>query len=161
MTVEPWLTRTQAELRASLAAGHPIEPSELDDTRYLGISLGLPGFVDSLLWKTFEKTFHRDPATGELRGWNVRLEQTGWEGDPVPKQRRGVPVTFGHYRVTAEAERLVLDYGVMGDPLVALERGSSDWLLGATFVKLGGWRPLTPSFFLLRRVGPLQHIPGG
>lgn len=161
MTVEPWLDKSQRQLRAALAAGHPVEPTELDDSRYLGISLGLPGFVDALFWKTFEKTFHRDTATGELRGWNVRLQQTGWDGEPVPKEKRGVPVTFGHYRVRAEPERLVLDYGVMGDPLVALEADRVDWLLGATFLNLGAWQPLTPSFFLLRRIGPLEHVPEG
>ena len=57
-----------AELRAHLLAGHPIDPAALDDTEYHGISLGLPGWVDRLTWKKFFKVFHRDGATGRLRG---------------------------------------------------------------------------------------------
>ncbi len=165
-----------AGLRAALEGGHPVAPEALDDSRYLGVSLGLPGFVDALLWKTFMKTFRRDPASGALRGWNVRLEQTGWEGPPVPKIRRGRPVTFGHYAVVPAPQgtprtpsgALLLDYGAGGnpaldpagllrDPVVALEAGGVDLLLGWTYAALGPLAVPTPSYFLLSRVGPLDH----
>lgn len=172
--VTDYLALSGRGLAAALADGHPVDPGALDDSRYLGISLGLPGVVDRLLWKTFMKTFHRDPA-GHLRGWNVRLEQTGWEGEPVPKTRRGEPICFGHYRVLtpqrphrAPPGSLLLDYGrggnpaldptgLLRDPLVAVAPDSVELLLGWTWVDLPGLRLGTPSYFLLRRVGALEH----
>jgi hypothetical protein len=155
-------------LRAALAEGHPIDASALDGTRYRGVSLGLPGFMDRLLWKTFEKTFHRD-ADGTLRGWNVRVEQTGLEGELRPRIRRGKPWTFGHYVVEDEGDHLLLDYGqganprldptrLARDPLVAVHEGDPTWLLGATDVALPGRRVRTPSYFVLVREGPLEHV---
>jgi hypothetical protein len=73
---EEFLSLDRRGLAAALAAGHPIDERALDDTRYRGISLGLPRAVETLTWKTFAKTFHRDPESGKLRGWNLRLEQT-------------------------------------------------------------------------------------
>ena len=61
-------------LRDLLANGHPIDPAALDDSVYRGTSLGLPELVVRLTWRHFEKVFHRDPATGELRGWNIRVK---------------------------------------------------------------------------------------
>src|SRR5207302_10620230 len=66
-----------ASLMRALCEGHPIDPAALDDTEYRGIALGLPRFVEWISWKTFQKTFHRDPATGALRGSHVRVEQRG------------------------------------------------------------------------------------
>lgn len=164
-------------LRAALEGGHPIPDGALDDMEYRGISLGLPGLVDRLLWKTFAKTFHRDPS-GRLRGWNVRLEQTGIDGEHIHQTKGGESVTFGHYEVlpaqdyrmpVAARHGLMLDYGRGGngrldptrqvrDPLVALEPGSVDVLLGCTYVDLGLARMRTPSYFLLLRQGPLAHL---
>jgi len=172
------LAMGSGDLTDVVAAGHPINPTLLDDTEYQGISLGLPAIVDKLAWKTFQKTFHRDPATGELRGWNVRLRQSGLEGEIVPKLKRGAPFTWGHYRVVANAGRpspkpwcdsLLIDYSVaansrfgatyrMRDPLVALEAGSAGTLLGWSYVQLGHRQVSTPSFFLLRNPRPLSHV---
>ncbi|MGM0575934.1 MAG: hypothetical protein ACQEXJ_09420 [Myxococcota bacterium] len=160
-----------------LRAGHPVDPAALDDKEYRGISLGLPGWVDRLLWKTFRKVFHRDPETGLLRGWNVRCVQAGLEDGWRPQTRRGRPRTFGHYRVTSmEGHRpprpvgdgLMLDYGPGGnrlldptralrDPVVALEPGSADLLLGWSYLDLGLLRLPTPSYFVLERDGALTH----
>ena len=104
--------------------GHPIEPSELENFEYRGVSLGLPELVERLTWKKFKKVFHRDRATGLLRGWNVRLDQNGLDGPWVPLTRNEVPVTFGHFRVVSGAgyrmpepcaQGLVLDYGLGGN----------------------------------------------
>jgi hypothetical protein len=166
----------RAELREVLCAGHDIDPAKLDDTAYRGTSLGLPVVVERLSWKTFRKTFHRDPASGRLRGWNVRLEQTGVRSASVPLRRRGRPVTFGHYQVTgvgaaggAVAHGLLLDYrfGAGGplsitrrvrDPIVAVNAGSAELLLGWTYLELAGVALSTPSYFTLEREGPLDHI---
>lgn len=164
--IDEWLPLAPRELRARHDAGFPIDPHALDDTRYRGISLGLPGVVDRMLWKTFEKTFHRDPATGALRGWNVRVEQTGLQGPLRAKIRGGEPWTFGHYAVVDRGGFLDLDYGqgdnprldptrAARDPIVALERDGVEWLLGAMDVSLWGRRLRTPSYFLLQREGPL------
>jgi hypothetical protein len=166
-------------LLAALDAGHPIDPRALDDTEYRGVSLGLPSAIEKLSWKTFKKVFHRDPDTGVLRGWNVRVEQTGdLYGDYAPKTRGGAPRTFGHYhvvtpeghRVPHGAQGLLIHYGLASrnarldpvrrvrDPLVALEPGSAKLLLGWSYLDLGVSTVGTPSFFALLRDVPLRHV---
>jgi hypothetical protein len=139
----------------------------------------MPAFIDKLAWKTFKKVFHRDPQTGHLRGWNVRIQQTGLHGEYVPMQKKGEPFTWGHYRVVQAASRkmpkpaqqgLLIDYGLGGnypldlsvrfmrDPLVAIEKGSTDMLLGWSYLEFGPFVIPTPSFFLLVKDGPLRHM---
>lgn len=164
-------------LSRRLRAGHAIEPAALDDSEYRGISLGLPRFVERLTWKTFQKTFHRDPATGALRGWNVRVEQRGVDARSTPLLRDGAPVTVWHYAVIDPAgERVprgcdrgvLLHYGMgrnprregvdaVRDPLVALIPGSVELLLGWSYLRVAGLNVPTPSFFLLEREGPLSR----
>ena len=178
MTLESLLAMSRTELMKTLRAGHAIAPEALADTEYLGVSLGLPGWVDRLAWKTFMKTFHSDD--GVLRGWNVRLEQDGIEAVPRPKTKGAEPITFGHYKVRPMGAGesypgLMLDYGAGGngwwdpagflrDPLVALHPEQTDLLLGWSYVRLAGLSIGTPSFFALRKVGPLSHcikVPSG
>lgn len=159
-----------------LESGHPIDPALLDDTEYRGISLGLPKLVDRLAWKTFKKVFCRDDS-GVLRGWNVRIEQ----GDDIdapyrPMMRGGTPHTFGHYQVVDAADHrmpcrcagLLIHYGLGGngaldvmrrvrDPIVAVNAGSVDLLLGWSYVDVGVTQLGTPSFFSLERDGALTH----
>ena len=164
-------------LARRMREGHPIDAHALDDQAYRGISLGLPVWFESLAWKTFQKTFHRDPATGHLRGWNVRVRQQGLDAPSVPMQRKGAPVTFGHYRVVSCEGRdvprgagagLLIDYGLGGntamdpmrwlcDPLVALLPGSVRWLLGWSYLQIAGLRIGTPSYFLLECEHALTH----
>ncbi len=166
---------SRVELGGVLAAGHAIDPTALDDTAYRGVSLGLPAWVERLSWKTFQKVFHRD--AGRLRGWNVRLEQTGLDGESTPMVRRGKPFTFGHFEVVAlDGYRtartvgggLMIDYGRGGnrrfdpigrlrDPIVAVNSGSAELLLGWSYLDLGAFRLGTPSFFSLELEGPLTH----
>lgn len=163
------LHASSRELRAAFAAGHRFDALALDDTEYKGVSLNMPRFVEKLTWKKFKKVFHRDPETGVLRGWNVRLEQNELEGPCLPKTRRGKAMTFGHFHVVDPAGRelpvpgrppVLLDYGVgengwfdvirfMRDPLVALNQGDARLLLGCMYVELGPLRFPTPSFFTL------------
>jgi hypothetical protein len=174
---EPLLEAPRRDLRRALAAGHPIDAAALDDTEYRGISLALPKLIEKLSWKTFQKTFHRDRTTGKLRGWNVRMEQTGIDGPPVPIKKKGVPKTWGHYAVyEAKGTRLaapydqalLIDYGVPGngllthrmrDPLVAVEANNPDVLLGVSYLDFGWFRVMTPTYFLLLREGPLSYVP--
>jgi hypothetical protein len=164
------------ELLAVLRSGHAIDPRELDDTEYRGVSLGLPGIVVALTWKKFKKVFHRDAETGALRGWNVRIEQSDddlWR----PRHRRGRIWTFGHYEVVPARGRgvprgcdrgLLIDYGLGGnrpldpmrrvrDPIVAVHPGDNQLLLGWSYLDLGLARLGTPSFFSLERDGALTH----
>lgn len=165
------LVMKRRELADLLGRGHPIDPHALDDTAYRGISLGLPRWAERLSWKTFQKTFHRDASTGQLRGWNVRVEQRGLDAASVPKLRRGAPFTFGHYEVVELPESaprglrrgLLIDYsperGLVSrvrDPIVALHEGSVELLLGWSYVDLGWLRIPTPSYFVLEREGPLR-----
>lgn len=174
-----FLRLSKRELGERLAAGHAIDPAALDDSEYRGVSLGLPGPIVSLTWLVFRKTFHRDPRTHRLRGWNVRMEQNGLDGARVPMRKGGDPICFGHYEVVGARgcrspipceQGLLIDYGRGAnptldpvrrarDPIVALEPGSVDRLLGWTYLDLGLTRVSTPSFFLLEREGPLSYVP--
>ncbi len=166
------------ELAKHLRLGHPIDPAMLDNTEYLGVSLGLPELAIKLTWLKFKKVFCRDEEAGTLRGWNVKLEQNGLNAPHEAKRKRdGQPQTFGHYgvvpatsyRVPGGARQgLMLDYGLGGnllwdptgrmrDPLVAVHKGSVEFLLGWTYVDLGLIGLPTPSFFTLQRDCPLSH----
>ncbi|MEE2830454.1 MAG: hypothetical protein VX498_14800 [Myxococcota bacterium] len=166
---------SRAELRELLRQGHPIEASDLDDCCYRGVSLGLPAWVDRLSWKTFMKAFHRDPATGLLRGWNLRLEQDGVEAPCRPQRRPdGSLLSFGHFEVVDPEQHsvpqglgrgLLIHYGrggnarldplqLLRDPIVALQPGDPSLLLGWSYLDLGLALP-TPSYFSLELVGPL------
>jgi hypothetical protein len=169
---------SRRELMEVMQQGHAIDPDALDDTEYRGVSLGLPKLLERLTWKTFKKVFHRDPTTGELRGWNVRIDQRSPD-DYRPKTKRGVPVTFGHFEVVSASgydmphacdRGLMLDYGrgrhkrfeptaALRDPIVAIDAGSVDLLLGWSYVELPVGRVGTPSFFSLERDRPLSFIP--
>jgi hypothetical protein len=181
---EQLLRARPAELRRRLAEGHPIDPRALEGWSYRGVSLGLPRVVEKLSWKTFQKVFWRNPADGRLLGWNVRLEQDGVDAPSRPKRdRHGEPLTTWFYEVLTPTEAklprswprgfnqgLVIDYArannpaldtvrVVKDPLVALEPGNSDLLLGVSAVALPGLCVKTPSWFLLEREAPVKHVP--
>jgi hypothetical protein len=165
-------------LRRLVAEGHPIGPGALDGTAYFGVSLGIPHWVERFAWTTFVKTFFRDPDTGALRGWNVRIEQTGLEGAVEYKRTtEGEPQAWGFFEVVPAREGgaprdvdqgLLIDYGRGGngrldpisrirDPLVALAPGDPSYLLGASYAVLG-LKFMTPSYFLLHRPRPLDHV---
>ena len=173
--VQDLLTLSRAELRRLLQHGHAIAPQELDNWEYRGTALGLPRFVERLSWKTFQKVFLRDGDV--LRGWNVRVQQRGIGADSQPLLRRGEPITFGHYQVVPArpdespwpyGDGLLIDYGRgrnrrfdpigrVRDPLVALQAGGVELLLGWSYLDLGLFRLATPSFFALERERPLTH----
>jgi hypothetical protein len=173
-----FLPLRQRELREMLASGYAIDPDAIAGHGYRGISLGLPDIAVKLSWRTFQKTFHRLPD-GRLVGWNVRVEQRGLGATSVAKSRKSAPWCFGFYEVvpgagkgmpTAPEHALLIDYGLGGnglfepfrpmrDPLVALEKGSAERLLGWSYARFGPLRIPTPSYFLLEREGPIEHVP--
>lgn len=174
-----FLHLSPGELRGELSRGYAIDAAALDDQEFKGTSLGLPGVVEKLTWKKFMKTFHRDPVSSVLRGWNVRIQQTPLEDDRWdPMLKAGEVFSFGHYHVVpldgyqvpgpALSAGLMIDYGLGGnkaldvtrrlrDPLVAIERGSTELLLGWSYLDLGWKQVATPSFFTLERYRPLSH----
>lgn len=159
--------------------GHPVNKEELINKKYLGIDLSLPPLMNKILWKTFRKTFYREPETGIIRGWNVRLEQTGWEQQTIAmKNKKGEQIAFGHYHLLhAKGKKFpkgwqgadYLDYGVAGNapydlarlgycPLVAVNEGSSELLLGWEVFKIGNiFIPLN-DYWLLKMDGDLDII---
>jgi hypothetical protein len=171
-------TATRRELRAAIVDGHPVDPAQLAGWTYRGTSLGLPRALERLSWKTFQKTFWREPGTGRLLGWNVRLEQDGVDAPSRPRRRRGRPVVEWHYQVIAPTgvatprgfdRGLIIDYGrgrareptmaLIKDPLVALTPGSADALLGVSYLVVGGRCVETPTYFTLEREAPITYVP--
>jgi len=171
-------TASTKTLREHIVHGHPVDPRALEGWVYRGTSLGLPSFVERLTWKTFQKTFYRDPYSGALLGWNVRLEQDGIDAPSRPKTARGRPITEWHYQVVEPAgvpmprgfdRGLVIDYSrgpnppgpihLSKDPLVALEPGNADQLLGVTYLVIGGRCVETPTYFTLEREHRIEYVP--
>ncbi|MEW5741842.1 MAG: hypothetical protein AB1938_23205 [Myxococcota bacterium] len=177
--VETLRRESHAELRQRILNGYPVSPAALEGWAYRGTSLGLPRLIERLTWKTFQKTFFRQPDTGRLVGWNVRLEQDGVDAPSRPLRRGGVPVTTWHYEVISPEgvamprgfdRGLIIDYGrarnplldtirFAKDPLVAVEPGNADVLLGVTYLTLGRFCVETPTYFLLEREHRLDFIP--
>jgi hypothetical protein len=114
-----------------------------------------------------------------LRGWNVKLEQTGYNFPTVAKKNsKGDELAFGHYHVCSAKGKMFpkgwrgadyLDYGVAGNPfydvaglgycpLVAVNEGSTDLLLGWEVFKIGNLFIPLNDYWLLKKEGPLQKI---
>lgn len=165
------------ELMAIVIAAAPLDLDALADTSYTGVDLSMPTIFHRLMWKTFRKTFHRDPETGVLRGWNVKVEQTGWQQPPQPRRdNKGRALTFGHYEVRSArglpfpgrwAGAQYLDYRSAGNPwwevpancgycpLVAVNAGSMELLLGWEIFRVAGVSVPLWDFWALRREGAL------
>lgn len=178
LTLPDLMRMTSRELHAVLLAGHPLDLDALAGRMYLGVDLSLPGWARRLLWHTFRKTFVLDERAGEVRGWNVRMEQRGVDGPRVPlTDRRGRPITFGHYRVRRAHGDLpgqytgahYLDYAAGGNhrldlarlgrtPLVAVNEGSQDLLLGWEVFRVGPAHLPLPLYWALRYEGPLDVV---
>ena len=179
MTIElaQLLQMSGDELFAIVQRGAPLDLDAIADTTYTGIDLSMPAWFHKLMWKSFRKTFHRDPVSGRIRGWNVKVEQVGWDAPPPAKvDGKGVPLTFGHYEVRAATGLTFprgwhgghfLDYRVAGNhamdfpancgycPLVAVNPGSSELLLGWEIFNVAGMQIPLRDFWLLKREGPL------
>lgn len=177
LSLEDLMAMNSEALHGVMCRGYPLDLDAIAGRQFLGVDLSLPGWARKLLWHTFRKTFVRDVPDGDLRGWNVRMEQHGVNGPRVPmKNRRGAPLTFGHYRVrSAEGIHFprgwsgahFLDYGTAGNsffdlarlgytPLVAVNEGRQDLLLGWEVFKLGPAMLPMALYWALRDEGPLE-----
>jgi len=160
------------ELESLLQAGQPTHLDRLAGFMFHGWSLAMPAPLFSLFGR-FGKTFHRDPATGRVRGWNVRMRQNveAW----TPALFRGRPITYGHYEVIGDPEgalagtypnAVLIDYGRGGnrawDPLARVRDWvvavDDDLLLGRMYLSLGGRQVATPSYFGLARGERLTEV---
>jgi hypothetical protein len=86
ITFEDMLAMNNQQVAEVFKNGFPINYKELHNTQYLGVDLSLPAWVNKILWKTFRKTFYRDEQTGIIRGWNVKLVQTGYSFPTIAKK---------------------------------------------------------------------------
>lgn len=170
------LSLDRPALARVMEAGHAIDPDSLAGWEYKGIAVG-SALIEKIAWKTFRKTFHRDTVSGVLRGWNYRVEQDGVDGAYPIKQKGGKDFSWGFYRVVDgkghkmpwKADHgLVIDYGfgenglspqsLVKDPLLAVNAGSADLLIGVSYVDLGLFTLPTPTFFILSRDQPLRNV---
>lgn len=179
LTLDDLLAMSNRERKEIMNKACPIDLDSLEGAMYLGIDLSLPKIANMILWKTFRKTFYRDPDTGDLRGWNVRMEQTGWDGPGKPMtDSKGAQISFGHYRLlSAKGLKFpggwsgadFLDYRTAGNhwydpaalgycPLVSVNEGSSELLLGWEVFKAGPLFVPLPDFWALKREGPLDEV---
>ena len=177
LTLDDHVRMPNADRAAIVRAGAPLEPAALAGFAYRGVDLSLPPLLHRLLWQTFMKTFVADPHRGDVRGWNVRLEQTGLGGAVRPlRGRDGRARTFGHYRVrSATGVRFpggwqgghFLDYRSAGNPpwdparyttspLVAVNTGDMGLLLGWEVFRFGPLAVPLADFWALERLGPLS-----
>lgn len=170
---EIWKMR-RPQLRELLEKGYKIDPKELGGFAYHGVSLGLPRWIEALSWKTFTKAFVSDDSG--VRGWNIRMQQTGVDGARLPVKRKGRDKCFGHFAVRALSagkmqqrfpNALILDYGAksiqadpmlrgMRDPIVALQENDARLLLGCSWLSVAGGEFATPSYFTLQRTERLE-----
>jgi hypothetical protein len=179
LSLEDLLSMDRPALAGVMRRGHALDLDALAESHYLGADLSLPPLMNRILWKTFRKTFHRDPGTGELRGWNVRMQQPGVRGPVRPMlDRRGHLRSFGHY-VVRDASSIrwpkglrpahYLDYGHAGNlrrdpaalgatPLVAVNEGSMDLLLGWEVLRIAGRLLPLPDYWALERQGSLGEV---
>lgn len=177
LTLQELLAMNGKQLHEIVARGAPLDLDALANSRYTGIDLSMPALFHKLFWRTFRKTFYRDPTSGRLRGWNVMVEQTGWQTPPEPRRdSRGQQRTFGHYEVKPAAGQRFprnwqgghyLDYAAAGNlfldwpartgycPLVAVNPGDMDLLLGWEIFRFGSLNVPLPDYWLLQREGPL------
>lgn len=165
------------QLHRLLERGSPIDEDAIAGKQFLGSDLSMPRIGQKILWQTFRKCFVRDPEHGDIRGWNVRMEQRGIHGAQVPKRNKsGELAEFAHYRLrSAQGIRWpkgwrgeqYFDYTIAGNPfgenlgftpVVAVNEGSSDLILGWEIFKVGGRLVAPPLYWAIQADGPVGHV---
>ncbi len=157
-----YCTLSRSELRHLFDDALPVNLEKIEGYRYRGVSLGLPSWVERLSWKKFAKSFVRNES-GQIHGWNVRIEQDDLNLPWRPQLRDGIEWRFGYFglRPMPGAEHVEIDYGMgthglspmrrLRDPIRSLD-ANDDILLGHSLIDVGlGRRIETPSWFLLER----------
>lgn len=176
LEMDDLLTMSGAQLQQIMDRAHPFDPDELVGKQCTGTDLSMPKIGQKILWQTFRKTFVRDPEHGDVTGWNVRMEQRGIHGAQVPLRKKdGSLKTFAHYRLRPAAGiawprgwhgEQFLDYSIAGNnaleglaytPVVAVNEGSSDLILGWEIFKVGGKLIDPHMYWAIKPDGPLDH----
>jgi len=150
------------ELHDLFSDALPTVLETIEGYRYRGVSLGLPAWVERLSWKKFAKSFVRGES-GQVHGWNVRMEQDSLDLPWRPQLRDGIERRFGYFglRSIPASDHVEIDYGMgthglspmrrLRDPIRSLD-ANGDVLLGHSLIDVGlGRRIQTPSWFLLER----------
>lgn len=177
LTLDDLVAMPGPELHAIMDAAHPFDPDAIAGRQFLGSDLSMGRIGRGILWQTFRKLFVHDERDGHVRGWNVRMEQHGLHGPRVPMRRRnGEEKSFAHYRVR-ESHGIdwprgwqgtqFLDYTTVGNtivdrwgytPLVAVNEGSSELLLGWEVFRVGS-RFVAPSmYWAIQADGPVETV---
>lgn len=178
ITLDDLISMSNRDRFAIVQQANALDLNALANTTYTGIDLSMPDWFHKLMWKSFRKTFHLDPASGRLRGWNVKVEQVGWDTPPPAKRdASGRALTFGHYEVRSAAGLKFprgwrgphyIDYRFAGNhvydfpanagycPLVSVNAGSSELLLGWEVFNVGGLCVPLNDFWALKREGALR-----
>lgn len=105
------------------------------------------------------------------------MEQRGIHGAQVPlRTKSGEPRTFAHYRIRSAdgirwpkgwKGRHYFDYSIAGNPfaealaatpVVAVNEGSSDLVLGWEIFRVGGVFIAPPLYWAIQVDGPVDHV---
>lgn len=178
LTLDDLLKMDKKQIKNVFLNGHPLDYKQMEGYQYLGIDVGMPKWFHKYFWKTFRKTFYRDPETQVLRGWNVRMEQTGIDGKRITKKKKdGSDFTFAHYHVQS-AKGLKFPKGWQGSdflnykagentnageaagytPLVAINEGDMNLLLGWEVLKFGPLFIPMSDYWILVKDGPIEKV---
>ena len=115
LELEDLASMSKAQLWRLVETGGPVDPAALAGTQFLGSDLTMGRLGHALLWQTFRKAIVADTVHGGYRGWNVKLEQRGFDGPQAPKHRRdGSEAAFAHYRVRTDGALLRWPRGLQG-----------------------------------------------
>jgi hypothetical protein len=157
--------------RELLRRGEPVSPRTLEGLAFRGEALDLHPAVERLTWRWFQKVFWREPGTGLLLGWNVRLHQDGPDAPSRPLERGGEPDCRWFFEVSPTRglgglDTVMVDYARRSgrwdpmrwikDPLVHV---TPDLLLGVSWLVVRGRVLPTPTWFTLRPEHEVRHVP--
>lgn len=159
-------SQSRTELASIFAAAAPVNPDAIVGYRYRGVSLGLPSWIEKLSWKKFAKTFVQG-SSGNVHGWNLRIEQDALDAPWRPQLKRGKEWRFGPFGLCKDADspHVEIDYSLgtrglsplrrLRDPLRSLD-AHGNVLLGRSLIDIGMAKRLsTPSWFVLERDRPV------
>ncbi len=166
------------ELDEVMENGHPVDPKDIEGFEFKGTNVGVPKLLEMFAQK-FKKCFYRDPITGELRGWNLKIEQDknldgSWTptSDDIRKTAHGFykvypavdDETFNHY-----SQALLINYGegdnpaldvtaLLRDYIVCVNEGDETLLLGKAYLDFGLFNLPSQGFFILVKDCPLSDV---
>lgn len=178
ITYDQLCNMSNDELAEVMENGFSIDPQEIEGYEFKGTNVGVPEVFKALFQK-FKKCFYRDPITGELRGWNLKIKQDKdlsgpWEttSDDIRKTAHGFykvypasdDPTFNHF-----SQALLINYGegdnpaldvtaLLRDYVVCVNEGSTDLILGTAYLDFGLFNVPFQGYFVLVKDCPLSDV---